>query len=517
MDVPHPPRVWRRAIVRIPAPIPGAGARRHEVRVRVAFRYGAPAKATERRLLRSLAASRFPAASLPRSLRTLPKRRPVVGVLTVSEAFIRIWDELAEHAGVELRQAASLEDLAPVGELSGLLLSLAGSEEVGPELIQECVASGVGQIAVVCAAEDHRLAVALVRAGADDYFALPSDLDRVREWVRERVERADAAERATARAAYERERYDFARIIGRSPQLVEALDRAARVIPRDRVTVLITGETGTGKELLAEAIHYNGPRSRHPFLEVNCAALPENLLEAELFGYERGAFTDARVAKPGLFEAAHLGTLFLDEIGDLSPSLQTKLLKVLEDKKVRRLGSVRSVEVDIRIIAATHEDLSVMVAEGRFRRDLYYRLNVLTAKLPPLRERGDDILLLADHFLETFSRAYDLPRPEINASVRQALLSYPWPGNVRELRNGIERAILMADGALRIEELIDREGPERLPLSAAIPFPATMADIEVAAARAMVERFGGNKTAAAEALGISRTRLYRLLGDGEGA
>jgi transcriptional regulator with PAS, ATPase and Fis domain len=441
---------------------------------------------------------------------------PVVGVLIASDSFLRVWEGLERETGAPTRIGRSLDELAPLGDLCALLLSTAGIEGAAPELIQEARTAGAGRIAVVTAAEDHRLAMAVMLAGAAGYFALPGDLERMREWVRERVERERAVERASVRSAYERQKYDFSRMAGRSPRLLEALERAARVIPRDSVTLLITGETGTGKELLAEAVHYNGPRARQPFVEVNCAALPENLLEAELFGYERGAFTDAKTSKPGLFEAAHRGTLFLDEVGELTPPLQAKLLKVLEDKRIRRLGSVRTVEVDVRIIAATHADLPAMVRQGRFRRDLFYRFNVLTAELPPLRDRGDDVILLTEHFLEQFSRQYDLPRPPITPAVRQALLAYPWPGNVRELRNGVERAILMGDGALRVEDLIVAELSGEEPTGGDLPFPASMTEIEVAAARAMVARYAGNKTAAAEALGISRTRLYRLIEEGGG-
>jgi len=224
------------------------------------------------------------------------------------------------------------------------------------------------------------------------------------------------------------------------------------------------------------------------------------------------AIRSCAATTPGLFEAAHRGTLFLDEIGDLSLSLQAKLLRVLEDKHVRRLGSVRSLTVDVRIVAATHASLAAMVSEGRFRRDLYYRLNVLRVELPPLRERGEDVLLLAEHFRARFAREYGLPDLPIPAEVRKALLGYAWPGNVRELRNAIERSVLLGDGELRVGDLL----PEREPPSAVggpLPFPATMTEIEETAARVMVERLGGNKTAAAEALAISRTRLYRLLGE----
>ncbi|MBV9772743.1 MAG: sigma 54-interacting transcriptional regulator [Gemmatimonadetes bacterium] len=339
-------------------------------------------------------------------------------------------------------------------------------------------------------------------------------MDALRAELAERARRREAHAAGGRHAAAERATFDFGRIVGESPLLRAELDRAARVIPRDRATVLITGETGTGKELLAQAIHYNGPRAAAPFVELNCTAIPSGLLESELFGHERGAFTDARTAKPGLFESAHGGTLFLDEIGDLPYTLQGKILKALEEKQVRRLGAVRAREVDVRIIAATHVDLEEAVRSGAFREDLYYRLSVLPLHLPPLRERGEDVVLLAEHFLRTLARQYELPVPPIDAPLRRALLAHPWPGNVRELRNGIERALLLGDGGLDPGDLFpharaaspsSRGGP--------IPFPAPMEEIERAAALAMTEQMAGNKSAAAEALRISRSRLYRLLGE----
>jgi transcriptional regulator with PAS, ATPase and Fis domain len=436
---------------------------------------------------------------------------PPVAVLARTDSFQQVWATLADQVGASVRVAGSLAELAPLGGACALLLSLAGEEEAAAERIAEVRAAGASAVAVVGAATDHRVAIAAMEAGAANYFALPHDLEALREWLRDRVERAGRSEQQAARATFERARYDFSRIVGESPGILEALDRTARLIPRDSVTVLITGETGTGKELFAQAIHHNGPRRSAPLVEVNCAALPETLLEAELFGYEKGAFTDARAAKPGLFEAAHRGTLFLDEIGELSPALQAKLLKVLDDGQLRRLGSVRSIQVDVRIIAATHADLATMVREGTFRRDLFYRLDVLRIALPPLRERGHDVVLLAELFLDRFSHAYAVARPAITPDVRQALLAHPWPGNIRELRNGLERAVLLGDGALRPEHLFSATEPARR-AGGEIPFPATMDEIEQAAARAMVERFEGNKTAAADALAISRTRLYRLLG-----
>jgi transcriptional regulator with PAS, ATPase and Fis domain len=311
-------------------------------------------------------------------------------------------------------------------------------------------------------------------------------------------------------AADERARYDFSRMLGNSGLLQSALRRTARVIPRGASTVLITGETGTGKELVARAVHYNSSRASASFVEINCTTLPENLLEAELFGFEPGAFTDAKSAKPGLFEVAHGGTLFLDEIADLSLPLQSKLLRVLEEKRIRRLGAIREVDIDVRIIAATHVDLPHAIHHGRFRQDLYYRLNVVPIRLPALRERGEDVMVLAEHFLDRFSTQYEIRRPPLTPDIRRALRGHLWPGNVRELRNAMERAVLLGDGNLFVEDLFPDEG-SAMQLPGALPFPATMEQIEAAAAKAMVDRCGGNKSEAAKALAISRKHLYVLL------
>jgi len=331
--------------------------------------------------------------------------------------------------------------------------------------------------------------------------------------MEERVARALEREQAEALGRRDAEVHDFDAIVGESRELRDALGRLSRIIPRDGVTVMVTGETGTGKELVARAVHFNGPRRKGPFVELNCAALPATLLEAELFGYEPGAFTDARTAKPGLFESADGGTLFLDEIGDLAPDLQVKLLKVLEDRTVRRLGSVNSRQIDLRLVAATHVDLAEAVREGRFRQDLFYRLNVIPIHLPPLRDRGSDVVLLGRHFARATAERHGLDVPDIGPDVTARLRSYHWPGNVRELRNAIERAVLLGDGDIDVADLALGEIGAQPPTTGPIPFPAPLAEIERAAARAALDQTEGNKSAAAELLGISRTRLYRLLDD----
>jgi DNA-binding NtrC family response regulator len=431
-----------------------------------------------------------------------------IGILSLSDSFASLWTELAAALGAEAIVTGAPLELLRADPLAAVVVSAGGMEDKAATALGEVRAAGLEAVAVVGAVSDHRFAVSLLRAGASDYFALPPDLQLLRSWLGERVERQRAKVRAQAMSEAVRQHYDFSRLVGESAQLRAALDRASRVIPHGSATVLVTGETGTGKELLARAIHYNGPRRGQPFVEINCSAIPATLLEAELFGFEAGAFTDARAAKPGLFEAAHGGTLFLDEIGDLPVDLQAKLLKVLDGMEIRRLGSVRPVRVDVRVIAATHADLASAVRQGRFREDLFYRLHVVPIHLPALRDRGEDVLLLAMHFLAEFCAAYGVTRPVLNGDARGVLLRHTWPGNVRELRNSIERAVLLGSGNIEPSDLLDNSG---LQVPSAIPFPATMDQIEQMAARVMVERLGGNKSAAAEALGISRSRLYRLL------
>jgi two-component system response regulator HydG len=297
--------------------------------------------------------------------------------------------------------------------------------------------------------------------------------------------------------------------------LRRTIEQGMRVAQHRDVTVLIGGETGTGKELLARALHYHSPRAAAPFVEINCAAIPANLLESELFGHEKGAFTGAASAKPGLMELAHGGTVFLDEIGHLPLELQPKLLRALEGREIRRVGGQQTRKVDIRVIGATHVDLKAAVARGEFREDLFYRLNVVALVLPPLRERGDDVELLARTFLNRLARQYGLEVPEIPEPVLAELRRHDWPGNVRELRNAIERALVLSrPGTLELTEL---SGERALASGSAgpLPFPATLKAITQAAAQAMLQLVGGNKSEAARRLGISRPRLQRIL-DGQG-
>jgi DNA-binding NtrC family response regulator len=420
-----------------------------------------------------------------------------------------MWPSLAESAGLSLHIASGAAELHRLRDAIGLVAA-GGAEERLEMTIREIAPAGA-EVAAVGALASHHLAAAVVRAGAAELFVMPQDADTLRSWVHERAERLRGAQSRAAFVSHEASKYRFDGILGESDALRQALERAALVIPHGGVTVLITGETGTGKELLARAIHYNGPRRDAPFVDVNCAAIPDQLLESELFGHEKGAFTDATTTKPGLFEVANGGTLFLDEIGHLPLTLQGKLLRALEERAVRRVGGTRTIPIDVRIVAATHVDLAQAVRQREFREDLYYRLNVVPLSLPPLRERRDDILPLARHFLARFSREYSVPQPRLTTAAERALVAHRWSGNVRELRNVIERAVLLHRGPSLDADDIAPSTAAHATRTGALPFPATLTEITRAAALAMVEHCAGNKSEAARRLDISRPRLLRLL------
>jgi len=314
------------------------------------------------------------------------------------------------------------------------------------------------------------------------------------------------------------ERYGFDRIVGRAPALREALGRAAKVAPTE-TTVLLTGESGTGKELVARAIHHASGRADGPFVAVNCAALPDTLLESELFGHERGAFTGAERQRPGRFERAAGGTLFLDEVGELSQPVQAKLLRVLQEREFERVGGTATLRADVRVIAATNRDLAAAVAAGRFREDLFYRLDVVTVHLPPLRERGDDVLLLADHFVRAIGARMGKGEPGLSRDAREALLAHGWPGNIRELANAVERALILQEGGdgtlitagdLGLEELERVPGREGAPPAAAagIPGGTSLAEWERQMIVEALARAKGNKSRAAGLVGLTRSQLY---------
>jgi two-component system response regulator AtoC len=376
-------------------------------------------------------------------------------------------------------------------------------------------------------------AVEAVKLGAFDYMKKPVDLEELKllaDRARENALLKQELSYYRRRAANE---LPFAGILGRSPVMQAVMDQVRQVAALDETPpVLITGETGTGKGLVARTLHTSGGRAGKPFIDVNCTALPANLMEAELFGYERGAFTDAKESKIGLFEAAEGGFIFLDEVGDLELSLQGKLLRAIEERTIRRVGGIRDRRIDVRILAATNRDLEREVHGNHFRGDLYFRLAVILLHLPPLRERGEDAVLLAEHFLQRFSAKYGKDVRRIDARAREVLLSYPWPGNVRELSHVIERAVLWSrDSTLNVDHLsvnapmrVEPDGGGRSPLveqpvpqvngpgaQGPLPEGVDLSQWE----RSMIERAmreaGGNQTKAAQRLGITRDTLrYRL-------
>ena len=349
-------------------------------------------------------------------------------------------------------------------------------------------------------------AVQAMKEGAFDYLVKPFDPDEVEMQIKKIVAHKELVlENILLRKKLE-ETYQFDEIIGKSDVMQEVFDLITRVAPTDS-TVLVTGESGTGKELIARAIHGNSNRCYMPFIAVSCGALPDSLLESELFGYEKGAFTGAEHTKKGRFEMAHKGTLFLDEIGDISLKTQVDLLRVLQQKEVQRLGGEDVVEVDVRIIAATNSDLSRAIREDRFREDLYYRLNVIAVKVPPLRERKEDIPLLADAFLRKYCLEMNKEERRIGRSALKLLMDYDWPGNVRELENIIERALVIGQA--------DEISPDDLPFSSKElgpeAFPKSLKMMEKIHIQRILEATGWNITRAARDLGIDRQTLYNKI------
>jgi DNA-binding NtrC family response regulator len=360
-------------------------------------------------------------------------------------------------------------------------------------------------------------AVEAMRIGADDYLTKPVDLYELRKRVMNLIEKQQLQEEVSTLRQMLDKRYGFESIIGRSGPMEELFERMKLVAPT-RSSVLIIGESGTGKELVANALHRASPRRNERFLAINCGAIPSDILESELFGHERGAFTGAVTRKIGKFELSHRGTLFLDEISELYPELQVKLLRVLEERQVMRVGGSELIDVDFRLIAATNRDLEREVSEGRFREDLYYRLKVVTLRIPPLRERPGDMQQLADHFLGIFCQEHGKPAKRLSPEALELLSRYPWPGNVRQLRNVMESVVVFHQGELiqpadlpvevRESSTVAASGS---PVQIASGEPRTMADIERQAILETLDRTGGHRARAADILGIGLRTLQRKL------
>jgi two-component system response regulator AtoC len=387
----------------------------------------------------------------------------------------------------------------------------------GPEFLRRAADAGIGSTIIMMSAYGTMdTAIECMKMGAYDYISKPFKNDEIVLVLRKAEERVRLKdENRRLRAEIERE-YSFAGIISRTPRMQDIFSLIRKVCDF-RTTVLILGESGTGKELIARAIHFNGNRRKEPFIAVNCGAIPENLLESELFGHVKGAFTDAVSDKSGLFEQADGGTLLLDEIGEMPPFLQVKLLRVLQEGEIRPVGAGTARKVDVRVVSATSRDLAREVADGRFREDLFYRLNVFCIKVPPLRERIEDIPLLADHFLEKYGERLGKAGVRLAPGAMKALLEYAWPGNVRELENCIERGLVLCDGDIIEPECLPDGLRNRIPAPVNV-LPDDCLSLKRAAEQLereyilkALEKTSGNRTRAAKILEIShRALLYKL-------
>jgi DNA-binding NtrC family response regulator len=441
-----------------------------------------------------------------------PEREPPRGRILIVDDELVVRDSLGrwfESEGYEVGLASSgREALAAIQEkpydLALVDIKMPGMD--GMELQQRLAQADPDLIIVIMTGyASVETAVQALKRGAYDYITKPIDPDELVHLVSKALEHKRATRELARLRENLQEIYPAAELIGKSPPMKRVAELIEMVAPTD-TTVLITGESGTGKELVARAIHALSPRRYMPMVVIHCGALTETLLESELFGHERGAFTGAQYRKKGKFEVADGGTVFLDEISDISLKTQTDLLRVLQEKEIVRVGGTQPIKVDFRCIAATNKNLEDLVKAGTFRPDLYYRLNVFTIQLPPLRERREDIPLLAEHFLKKYATAMNRPVPRLTPEAVDLLLTYDWPGNVRELENAIERALVISRGA----EIQPAHFPFQLQ-----PHPAgngqTLEDVERAHIERVVRQCDGNLSRAARILGIDRSTLYSKL------
>jgi DNA-binding NtrC family response regulator len=362
-------------------------------------------------------------------------------------------------------------------------------------------------------------AVEALKLGAYDFLTKPLNLTKVHTTIENILTQVRLRKEVQQLRSEQENHFFIQHIMGASPATRECYALAKSAADNDRLNILVTGESGTGKEFLARYVHYSSPRHEKPLVTVNCSALPKELVESELFGYEKGAFTGASTTgKSGRFELAQEGTLFLDEIGDLHGDAQAKILRFLQEREVQRVGGTHTVTLDVRIIAATNQDLEAIIQKGRFREDLYYRLNVMRIHLPPLRERKEDIPLFAHHFINVFNQEFGKKVLGLMPKTEEQILEYSWPGNIRELRNVIERAVHLARGPYLSEEVLGTQSPASSPLPTHDPWDGQLPlrDMERKYVKSVLASVKGNKSQAAEVLGISRARLRRIL-NGEAA
>jgi DNA-binding NtrC family response regulator len=438
----------------------------------------------------------------------------------------RLLAEVLEREAYEIIRALSVEEAIAKyhreGPFDAVLTDLRMPGASGLDLLQHVRQSDPEALVLVLTAfGDASAAGEAIRAGAFDFVSKPYDLAALRLTLARALDRRMIASAERGRKPAATPRAEVAGdpvMVGRSPAVIEVMKTVARVAPA-QTTVLVTGETGTGKELVARILHGYSSRGEHHFVAVNCSALAEGLLESELFGHVRGAFTGAASSRPGLFREADHGTLFLDEVGDISPALQARLLRAVQEHEVVPVGSETPIKVDVRLVAATHRDLSAMVREGKFREDLYYRLNVVSIGLPPLRERRQDIPLLIDFFLRKLAERHGRGRIALDPSAQARLLAYDWPGNVRELENVLERALVLAAQDVIGPEHLPGEVGSRPPRRAdgtegsrvAEPELIPLSDVERRHVLHVLEACGGNRERTSRILGISQRTLTRML------
>src|SRR5215471_5203329 len=438
---------------------------------------------------------------------------PAILIVEDEEKLRRVMGLHLSSAGYQVRSAASAkEGLRSAADADLIITDLKLPGMDGLEFLEQVRAQNLHTpIVVMSAFGTVEIAVNAMKKGAVDFLPKPFSLDHLTVVVEKALEvRKLRDENRELREALN-QRYQFENIVGRSAPMQEIFGTVTRVAPT-RATVLLCGESGVGKDMIARAIHHHSPRKDRPFVKINCTAIPENLMESELFGYEKGAFTGANASKPGKFEAANAGTVFLDEIGDVPGSIQVKLLRVLQEREFERLGSNRTQHTDVRVIAATNVDLREALEQGAFREDLYYRLNVVPINVPPLRERKEDIPYLVEHFAQKFNG-------RISEGAMERLAAYHWPGNVRELENVVERSILLAPGPCVEAEHVKIDAAQRARVGASansgadhfLPEGMTLDQYEQSLIREALKRANGNKSQAARLLGLTRNALrYRL-------
>jgi DNA-binding NtrC family response regulator len=436
-------------------------------------------------------------------------------VVEDEEKLRRVIELQLMSAGFDVDKAATAEDGLKIVDRADLVLTDLKLPHMDGLQFLGLIRRQNAQVPVVMmtAYGTVETAVESMKAGATDFLLKPFSLDHLMQVVYKALEmRALREENRQLKAELGR-RYEFDNIIGRSPAMQEIFDTIERVAPT-RATVLLAGESGVGKDLVARAIHFHSPRRDRPLVKINCSAIPENLMESELFGYEKGAFTGANTSKPGKFEQADTGTVFLDEIGDVPGQIQVKLLRILQEREFERLGSNATRHIDVRVIAATNQDLRAALEQGTFREDLYYRLNVVPLNIPALRERKVDIPFLANHFVKKLAPDTGCRVESITDAAMEKLMAYHWPGNVRELENVIERSLVMAQGdALDAADIKLESAPRIKPQNEAhfLPEGMSLDTYEQEIIREALRRADGNKSQAARLLGLTRNALrYRL-------